>query len=123
GEQVGGEAVPQRVRAHLAREPGRAGVAIDDLVEALARERAAPEVHEKPWLLARSHERRAPAAQIDLNRLHGLAADRHDARLRALAEHAGDALVQVEMPPIGPDRLRSAQHARVRLLQYHWLTR
>src|SRR4051794_8071884 len=34
GKQVGGEAVAQRVRTHLAREASVAGVALDDLVEA-----------------------------------------------------------------------------------------
>src|SRR5262249_48536217 len=36
GEQVGGEAVTQRVRAHPAPQSRLAGVALDDLVEALA---------------------------------------------------------------------------------------
>src|SRR6476619_3921284 len=35
GEQVGGEGVAQRVRAHLAVQAGLARVALDDLVEAL----------------------------------------------------------------------------------------
>ena len=39
GEQVGGEAVAQRVRAHPVVEAGRPGVALDDLVEALPGER------------------------------------------------------------------------------------
>src|SRR4249919_2997371 len=47
GEQVGGEAVAQRVRAELAGEAGLAGVALDDLVEALAAKRAAAEVDEE----------------------------------------------------------------------------
>src|SRR3954471_23564912 len=37
-EQVRGEGVAQRVRAHLAVEPDRLGVALDDLVEALPRQ-------------------------------------------------------------------------------------
>src|SRR5918995_1719289 len=36
GQQVRGEGVPQRVRAHLAVEPRRARVALDDLVQPLA---------------------------------------------------------------------------------------
>src|SRR5262249_29162180 len=42
-EQVRGEAVPEGVRAHLAIEPDRPRVALDDLVEALAGEGPAAE--------------------------------------------------------------------------------
>ena len=47
GEQVGGEAVAQGVRAHTAGEAGVAGVALDDLVEALAGQRPTAEVDEQ----------------------------------------------------------------------------
>src|SRR4051812_46659756 len=42
GEQMRGERVAQRVRTHLALQPRRTGVALDDLVEALPRQLAAP---------------------------------------------------------------------------------
>src|SRR4051794_39444947 len=47
GQQVGGEGVAEGVRAHLVLEPGRARVALDDLVEALARQAAAAVVDEQ----------------------------------------------------------------------------
>src|SRR5271154_2438551 len=47
GEQVGGEGVSERVRAHPLLEPGAAGMRLDDLVEALARQPAAAEIEEQ----------------------------------------------------------------------------
>src|SRR3954462_1707841 len=44
GEQVRRERVAEGVRAHAVLEPGAAGVALDDLVEPLARQAAAPVV-------------------------------------------------------------------------------
>src|SRR5947209_19934794 len=38
GQQVGGERVSERMRAHPVLEPGAAGVALNDLVETLTRE-------------------------------------------------------------------------------------
>src|SRR4029077_10191739 len=64
GEQVGGEAVAQGVRAHLAREPGVAGVALDDLVETLAGQRPAAEVDEQLRLVALPDQLRPAAAQV-----------------------------------------------------------
>src|SRR5690606_34913064 len=47
GQEMGGEAVAQRVRADSGVETGGAGVAFDHLVEALATERPAPVVEEE----------------------------------------------------------------------------
>src|SRR3954447_26604793 len=46
-EQVRRKGVPQGVRAHPVGQPCGRGVAADDLVEALARQRLAAEVHEQ----------------------------------------------------------------------------
>src|ERR1700709_1600170 len=52
GEQMGGEAVAQGARTHAAAEAGVAGVALDDLVEALAGQRPTAEVDEELRLVA-----------------------------------------------------------------------
>src|SRR5436853_5052817 len=92
GEGVGGEAVAQGVWAHLAGETSVASMALDDLVEALAGERAAAEVDEKLGLVAVADQLRAAAAQVAVDRRDRLAAERHQPLLRALAAGAQDAL-------------------------------
>src|SRR5205823_5032644 len=47
GQEMRGEAVAQRVGAHLLVQANLLGVTLDDLVEALARQRAAAEVDEQ----------------------------------------------------------------------------
>ena len=61
GQEMRGEAVPQRVRAHAALEPGGAGVPPDDLVEPLAAERSATLVDEERGLLPQADHLRTPA--------------------------------------------------------------
>src|SRR6476646_5396835 len=117
GEQVGGEAVAQRVRAHLAGEAGVARVALDDLVEPLAGQRPAAEVDEQLRLVAVADQLRPAAAQIAVDRRDRLPAERHQAFLRALAAGAEEALAQVDVAQLQPDRLRSAQPAGVHHLQ------
>src|SRR5215212_118921 len=74
GQKVGGEAVAQRVRAHPAGEAGVAGVALDDLVEALAGQRTTAEVDEELRLVAVADELRSAAAQVSVDRGDRLAA-------------------------------------------------
>ena len=63
GEQMRRERVAQRVRAHPALQAGAARVALDDLVEALAREAAAAVVDEQVALLAQADERGRPRSR------------------------------------------------------------
>ena len=116
-EQVRGERVAQRVRAHLAREPRRRGVALDDLVEALARQAAAAVVDEQPRLEAVADEPRPAAHEVDAERAGGLAADGHDPLLVALAAGAQLAAVEVEVGELELDRLRRPQAAGVHQLE------
>src|SRR3954453_9543406 len=116
-QQVGGEAVAQRVRAHAAGEAGRAGVALDDLVEALAAQRAAAEVDEELRLMTIADQLPATAAQVDADRRDRLAAERHDALLAALAAGSQEALVQIDVADLQADRLRSPQTAPVHRLE------
>src|SRR3954452_10104092 len=61
GEQVRGEGVAQRVRAHLVGEAGGTRVALDYLVEALAGQPSAAMVDEQVGL-GREADERGPAA-------------------------------------------------------------
>ena len=64
GEQVGGEAVAERVRAHPVAEADRLGAALDDLVEALAGQRAAALVEEQRALVGAAGHLRPAGAQV-----------------------------------------------------------
>ena len=98
-------------------EPGGAGVALDDLVEALAGQRAAAEVDEQLRLVALADQLRPAAAHVDADRGDRLAAERDQPLLRALAAGAQEALAQVEVGDLEADRLRGPQPARVHHLQ------
>src|SRR5215218_4783142 len=117
GEQVGGEAVAQRVRAHLARQAGVAGVALDDLVETLPGQRAAAEIDEQLRLVALADELRPAAAKVAVDRRDRLAAERNQPLLGALAASAQEALAQFHVAELEPDRLRGAQPAGVHHLE------
>src|SRR5215207_1383482 len=104
-EQVGGEGVPERVRAHPVREPGGLRVPANDLVEALAGEMAAAEVHEQVHLRRPLDELRPAALEVDAKRLQRRLPDGHHALLRALAARAQDALVDVHVHQLQTDRL------------------
>ena len=92
-------------------------MAADDLVEALAGERLAAEVHEQLRHDAAVHERRAAALEVDADGLDRRAADGHHALLRALAARAQDGLLHVEVGHLDPDRLRGPQPAGVHQLE------
>src|ERR687898_2775300 len=77
GQQVRGERVAQGVRAHLALEPRRARVALDDLVQALPGQPAATLVDEQLRLGADADEIRTAGLQVAPRRRRGLPAERH----------------------------------------------
>src|SRR5260221_13893872 len=110
-QQVGGEAVAQRVWAHLPGQASLAGVALDDLVEALTAEWPAAEVDEKPRLVALADQLRAAAAQVGRDRRDRFAAQRHDPLLGSLAPRSQQALAQVDVRHLQPNRLRGTQPA------------
>src|SRR3954468_1175092 len=116
-QQVGRERVVQRVRAHLARQPRGGRVALDDLVEALAREAVAAVVDEQPRLVVVADQLRAAAAEVGAERPRGGGADRHHPLLGALAAGAQDARFEVEVADLEVDRLGGAQAAGVHDLQ------
>src|SRR3954447_25691553 len=117
GEQVGREGVAQRVRAHPPLEAGGARVALDDLVEALARQAAAAAVEDETRLVAQPDERGTAAVEVGARGEDGLAADRHEALLAALAAGAQDPGLEVDVADLERDRLRRAQPARVHELE------
>src|SRR5918999_3749852 len=110
-EQMRRERVPERVRAHAVREPGGLRVAAHDLVEALPRELAAAEVDEEVRLRDALDEPWAATLQIDAQGPQRRLADRHDPLLRALAAGTQDALLDVHVQELEPDRLGCAQAA------------
>src|SRR5919109_1339125 len=116
-EQVGGEGVTQRVRADAIGEPGRDGVAADDLVEALAGQRAAAEIDEHMRFGGPLHQAGPSPLEGCAQRLHGRLADRHHALLRALPPRTEHTLLQVDVGQLEPDRLRSAEAAGVHQLE------
>src|SRR5918994_857794 len=92
-------------------------VAADDLVEALAGELAAAEVHEQVRLGRALHQRGPPPLQVDPERLQRRLADRDDPLLRALAARPQQALLNVHVHQLQADRLGGAQAAGVHHLE------
>ena len=118
GEQVRGEAVAQRVRAHLAVEPRGLGVALDDLVEPLAGQRAAAEVDEQLALrLGPDQLRAVPRAGTAST---AAAASRPTGTIRSfepLPCGRTKPAAQVEVGDLQADGLGGAQPAAVHQLQ------
>src|ERR1700759_4859278 len=108
GEQVRREGVAQRVRAHLPVETHLLGVALDDLVEALAGQCAAAEVHEELALEALADKIGATCTQVALDRARRLSPKRDYSLLRALAVGADEAAAHVDVADLEADRLRRA---------------
>src|SRR5581483_11009823 len=99
-QHVGGEAVAQGVRGHALAEPRPAGHALDDPVGAPGGEPAAPGVLEQGAAPATAQ------GQMGGQGLERGLADRHDALLGALADHAHGApglveVVEVEAAGLG----------------------
>src|SRR5947209_967955 len=106
---MGGEGVPQEVGVDAIRlEPGGGGELAQDEERARARERAALGVEEELGAVA-AIEKRAPAGEIAAEGLRRLAADRNDALLRAFAEAADEAALEIDGRAVEPDCLADAQ--------------
>src|SRR4051794_12313314 len=106
-EQVGCERVAQSVGTHAVCQTSRLGMAANDLVEPLARERPAAEVHEQVLLLGLSPDELGPAPlEIDANGGQGPLPHRHDALLGALSPRAQEAVLEVQVGHGEGDRLR-----------------
>jgi hypothetical protein len=92
-------------------------VALDDLVEPLAGQRPAAEVDEQLRLVALADQLRPAAAQVAGDRGDRLATERHQPFLRALAAGPQQALAQIDIAQLQPDRLRGPQPTGVHRLQ------
>jgi hypothetical protein len=93
-------------------QSGGARVALDDLVDPLARERGAAPVDEHALLLAWSDEQRAATVEVGADRGQRAAWDRHEpfpGPVGVDAQHAG---VEVKVALLERDRLRCADPAR-----------
>ena len=108
-EEVRGEGVAQQVRVDaLGLEPGHGGEPAQDEERPRARERAAPRVEEELGPVALV-EIRASVREVPAERVDGLASDRDDAFLRALAESPDEPVLEVDRGAVEPDRLAHAQ--------------
>src|SRR5215207_4823417 len=96
--------MPQRVGAHPVTEARGLGVAQDDLVETLPRQRTAAEVEEELPLVLGADELGAPRAQIHPDRGDRLAADRDEPLLGSLAASADDAVLEIDVVETQRDR-------------------
>src|SRR5690242_19447240 len=106
----------EQVRVHALRlEAGLCGEAAEDQERAGACEAAALGVEEQLRTVARVEER-PPAGEVAAERSDGLAADRDDPLLRALADAADEAAVEVDAGLVEPDRLAHAQAGAVQEL-------
>ena len=95
-EQVSGEGVAKEVRVDALRlEPGRPGEAAKDEKGARPGERTALRVEEELGAVA-CVEERATAGEVAPQGVDRFAADRHDALLRALADAAHEASLEVD---------------------------
>ena len=113
-EQVCRERVAEQVRVHaLGLEPRLPGEPAQDQERAGPGEGAALRVQEELRSGA-AVEVRAAAGEVAAQRLDGVAADRHDALLVALADAADEPLVEVDAGALEADRLAHAEAARRR---------
>src|SRR6516162_11757664 len=83
-----GEAVPQRVRAHLGIQAGPAGIFLDENPKHLARESLPPAAHKHPGRVRDGADESWPRfLQIALERLERRLAQGHHALLAPLPTH------------------------------------
>ena len=115
-EQVGGERVTQQVRVHAPGiEPGFRRQLAQDEEGARAGEGATLGVQEELGPVT-AVEVWASARQVPAKRLGRMTADRDDAFLVALADHADEPVVEVDARLVEPDGLRDAQACAVEQL-------
>ena len=121
-QHVGGKRVAQGVGVQIVAADDAAGLA-RQVEDALAPEAAAPLVQEHRSqsiggrVGGRAREGRAPFGQIPAQRALGRAGNGHDALLGPLAEHAQEAVVEVDGLHIEPHGLAGAQPAAVEHFQ------
>ena len=98
-EQVRRERVPQQVRVHPAGlQTGAVGEPPEDEERARAGERAAARIEEQVGAVTPVEVRPADR-QVAAQRLGGRPAERDEALLASLAEHADDASLEVDRRP------------------------
>ena len=121
-QHVGGKRVAQGVGVQIVAADDAAGLA-RQVEDALAPEAAAPLVQEHRSrgiggrVGGRAREGRAPFGQIPAQRALGRAGNGHDALLGPLAEHAQEAVVEVDGLHVEPHGLAGAQPAAVEQLR------
>jgi hypothetical protein len=115
-EEMRRERVPEQVWMDAAGlEAGALGELLQDEERARASERAASRV-EKQFRPVAAVQVRSAECEIAAHRLGGGAAERDEALLSALPEHADDALVDGDATLLEPDSLRDAEPGAVQEL-------
>src|SRR3954452_7860820 len=112
-EEMRSEGMTKQMWMDPARvEPRHLGQFAEDQECPGARQRAAARVQEELRAVALVEERPAPG-DVAPERLGGVAADRDDPLLPALAEHADEAAVEVDARPVEADCLRDTEPGAV----------
>src|SRR5436190_10163358 len=121
-EQVRREGMTKRVRAHRERQAGHPRGGLDDRERLLAREPCAAIAEEErpaaPRLDVRDREETRPVLRNPPSEpVEGDLADRHEALLVSLADHADEAAIGREVFAIEPERLAHPKTRRVQELE------
>src|SRR6267142_6424153 len=111
-----GEGVAEQVRMNSFRlQPGRGRELAEDQEGACAREPAALRIEEELRAVPHVQERASPS-QVTAQGLRGLSPDRHDPLLRAFADAANDARVEVDTRLLQADCFADPQARAVKEL-------
>ena len=114
--------VPEHVRREVRVEPDPRARAAHDRPARLTADAPAARVEEHRVAVGRAAspraaQREATVGEIRVQHASRAAADGHDAFLVALAEHAYDAVLEIEVAELEPDRLADADAGRVEHLE------
>ena len=96
-EQMGGKGMSQSMGREVPVDAGLAGITLDDVPERLARHAISAARREEKIGAAVEQNVSAPAVYEGLEPSHGFLAERNQALAIALAEHANDALIEIDL--------------------------
>ncbi len=116
-QQMGGERVPKRVRAHLLLDPSRGRVLLEDAGAPLAGEPPAAQVQEHRRTRPSRGDLRPNPREVRAHRVTRVPADRDVAFLAPLPEDAHAPLLEVDVVHVEPDELRDPKAAGVERLE------
>src|SRR5690606_17227463 len=108
-QQMRGEAVSQRVRSDVSRDPCRCDVPLQDLPCTHPAQRRASRVQEEPALALAALQLRTCLTKVHRRRTQCAPANRYQPLLAALSENPEQALVHEDVGSAKPDPLRYAK--------------